>query len=108
MLLNRHPLSTKRVESVPSASSGPIDTVSMAADSPKKEKRSAVKIPTIDLSKKLELPDDQSSEWWDKEKEAFKDAVTPDTITGGKVSQVAVSPVPSRLCSKLSNRQHSS
>ena len=102
MLLNRHPLSTKRVEPVSAA----IESSTTAQGSPsKKQKKSTINIPTIDLSKELELLDPQLYGWWRKEMESFKNAVIPDRGTGGNVSQVAVSLIFWKLLPRLINRQ---
>lgn len=105
MFLNRHPLSTKRIEPVPAA----IESSPTAQGSPsKKQKKSAITIPTINLSKAVEILDPEVYKWWRRESEAFKNAVIPDRGTGGNVSQVAVSSISSRLSTRLISRQRSS
>ena len=88
ILLNRHPLSTKRIE--PAAADAPD---ALRGSSKLIPRKSPFKIPTIDLSRGLELLDPDLHDWWSKEKEAFKNAVIPDKGAAGNVSQVAVSRV---------------
>jgi E3 ubiquitin-protein ligase SHPRH len=92
MLLNRHPLSSKRADSIFGTRAAPVGV------------RDITVIPTIDLSRGLELLDPQLYKWWQMERDQFKEAIIPDRITGGRVSQVAVSAASSRFVSALTRQ----
>lgn len=91
MLLHRHPLSSKRDEngSVKIEPAGNTVT-NETLTAPRQKNTTSLTVPTIDLSTEPDLSDQHLYSWWRREKEAFQDAVMPDTESGGKIAQVAV------------------
>jgi E3 ubiquitin-protein ligase SHPRH len=109
ILLNRHPLSTKRddagllkeleyeetTEKLGSTGSPAIPTTPQRPDVRAAPKAGRLRQSIIDLTKDLDLSRSKiMSDWWQREKEAFKDATIHDPIADLHVNQVAVGPLP--------------
>lgn len=109
ILLNRHPLSTKRddaglleeleheetTEKLGSTGSQAVPTSPERPGVRAAPKAERLRQSIIDLTKDLDLSRSKiMSDWWQREKEAFKDATIHDPIADLHVNQVAVCPLP--------------